>query len=306
MKIDSIWQVSDEIKQALEQRQPVLAFESTLISHGLPYPQSIDLALSLEQIAREHGCIPATIGIIEGKICVGLTEDQLDQLAVTADLDKAAAFDLPAVVGRGRSAGTTVSGTLAIAERIGIEVFATGGTGGVHRNISEHLDISHDLLYLARSKTICVSAGAKAILDLPKTLEYLETAGVCVLGYQTAVFPAFYYRDSGLKLNHQISGPAEVARIYLARQQLRLEHGMLVVVPVPREQELSPAIINPVIEQAIKKAEKEGITGKAVTPFLLDFLAGATAGQSILTNLALLKNNARVGAGIAVALTKEK
>jgi pseudouridine-5'-phosphate glycosidase len=300
------WQVKDEVRQALERGMPVLAFESTVISHGLPYPQSVELALSLEQIAREQGCIPATIGIIEGSICVGLTEDQIDKLAAAEDLDKAAAFDIAAVVGRERSAGTTVSGTLAIAERAGIDVFATGGTGGVHRNVTVHLDISHDLQYLAGAKTMCVSAGAKAILDLPKTLEYMETAGVCVIGYQTDKFPAFYYRDSGLKLNQSVEGPEEAARIYLARQELQLESGMLVVVPVPKEKELPLEVVNPVIEQAIRKAEKDGITGKGLTPFLLDYLARTTDGQTVETNLALLKNNARVGAEIAVAIANEK
>lgn len=296
------WVVRDEVLRAIERRKPVVAFESTVLTHGLPYPESRELALRVEAIAREEGCAPATIGILDGVIHVGMSPDEIDALASGGSAFKASGFDLPFIVASGRSAGTTVSGTLAIAERAGIHVFATGGIGGVHRGADETFDISHDLQSLARSRVITVCAGAKAILDLPKTLEYLETSGVCVIGYRTSRFPAFYYRDSGIPLDYRADSVGEIARVFAVREQLGLEGGILVAAPVPEESEFPASSVNEAIERALSEAAERGVRGKGVTPFLLARLAEITEGRSIDTNLALLENNARVGAGIAVAV----
>lgn len=301
--MNSMWVVKEEVAESIARGQPVVAFESTVLTHGLPYPRSRDLALDVERIVRLRGCVPATIGIIDGVIHVGMTEEQIDRLASDKRACKAAAFDIAMVLASGRSAGTTVSGTLAIAERAGICVFATGGIGGVHRGFAELHDVSHDIESLARSRVVTVSAGAKAILDLPKTLECLETAGVCVVGYQTRTFPAFYYRDSGLALNHTVETAEEVARAFIVRRDLGLPGGLLVAVPVPSESELPRAIVDGAIDQALAEANGRGIYGKQLTPFLLARLAEITGGRSVETNLALLKNNARVGAEIAVAIS---
>ncbi len=298
------WMVKEEVRDALSQGKPVVAFETTVLTHGLPYPQSKELALRLEAIAREEGCVPATIGIIDGTVRVGMTPVEIDRLASNKQATKVAAFDLGFAIALGESAGTTVSGTLALAERAGIKVFATGGIGGVHRGVADHYDISHDLEALAHTRVITVCAGPKAILDLPKTLEYLETAGVCVIGYQTKSFPAFYFRDSGLTLNHSVERAADVAKAFLARQTLDLPGGILVTAPIPRDQELPAAMVNEVIERAVAEAERQGVQGKAVTPFLLAYLAEETKGRSVQANLALLENNARVGARIAVAISE--
>ncbi|MDI6637346.1 MAG: pseudouridine-5'-phosphate glycosidase [Bacillota bacterium] len=301
--MNSIWVVKEEVAESIARGQPVVAFESTVLTHGLPYPRSRDLALDVERIVRLRGCVPATIGIIDGVIHVGMTEEQIDRLAGDKTACKAAAFDIPMVVASEQSAGTTVSGTLAIAERAGICVFATGGIGGVHRGFAELHDVSHDIESLARSRVVTVSAGAKAILDLPKTLECLETAGVCVVGYQTRTFPAFYHRDSDLALNHTVETAEEVARAFIVRRDLGLPGGLLVAVPVPLESELPRAIVDSAIDQALAEANGRGICGKQLTPFLLARLAEITGGRSVETNLALLKNNARVGAEIAVAIS---
>lgn len=301
--MNSMWVVKEEVAESIARGQPVVAFESTVLTHGLPYPRSRDLALDVERIVRLRGCVPATIGIIDGVIHVGMTEEQIDRLASDKTACKAAAFDIAMVLASGRSAGTTVSGTLAIAERAGICVFVTGGIGGVHRGFAELHDVSHDIESLARSRVVTVSAGAKAILDLPKTLECLETAGVCVVGYQTRTFPAFYYRDSGLALNHTVETAEEVARAFIVRRDLGLTGGLLVAVPVPLESELPRAIVDGAIDQALAEANGRGIYGKQLTPFLLARLAEITGGRSVETNLALLKNNARVGAEIAVAIS---
>ncbi|HHY33171.1 MAG TPA: pseudouridine-5'-phosphate glycosidase [Firmicutes bacterium] len=299
-----MWVVKDEVAESIARGEPVVAFESTVLTHGLPYPQSRELALDVEKIVRLRGCVPATIGIIDGVIHVGMTEVEIDRLSGDRTACKAAAFDVAMVVARRRSAGTTVSATLAIAERAGIRVFATGGIGGVHRGFAELHDVSHDIHALARSNVVTVSAGAKAILDLPRTLEYLETTGVCVVGYQTATFPAFYYRDSGLALNHTAETAEDVARAFVVRRDLGLPGGLLVVVPVPAEDELPRSIVDRAIEEALAEADERGIRGKELTPFLLARLAEITGGRSVETNLSLLKNNARVAAEIAAAISE--
>ena len=297
------WIVKDDVQRGFDGGRPVIAFESTVLTHGLPYPDSTRLALRVEEIAREEGCVPATCGIIDGVVHVGMTPDDIDRLAADKHARKSSAFDLAFVIAQGASAGTTVSGTLAIAERAGIRVFATGGIGGVHRGAQDSFDISHDLQSLARSRVVTVCAGAKAILDLPKTLEYLETAGVCVIGYQTSSFPAFYSRDSGLQLDYSAESADVVARAFVAREQLGLPGGLLVAAPIPVEYEIPADQIGAAIDLAIEQAAESGVHGKDVTPFLLASLARITAGRSIEANLALLENNARVGARIAKAIS---
>jgi len=297
------WMVKNEVQRALDGGRPVIAFESTVLTHGLPYPDSTRLALRVEEIAREEGCVPATIGIIDGVVHVGMTPDDVDRLAADKHALKSSAFDLAFVIAQGASAGTTVSGTLAIAERAGIRAFATGGIGGVHRGARDSFDISHDLQSLARSRVVTVCAGAKAILDLPKTLEYLETAGVCIIGYQTSSFPAFYSRDSGLPLDYSAESADVIARAFVAREQLGLPGGILVAAPIPVEYEIPTDQIGASIDLAIAQAAECGAHGKGVTPFLLASLAQITEGRSVEANLALLENNARVGAGIAKAIS---
>lgn len=302
----NLWIVKDEVTDALNQERPVLAFESTVLTHGLPYPVSRDLALRVESIAREEGCVPATMGIIGGVVHVGMTPEEIDRLAADGAASravKASGHDIAFVVASGMSAGVTVSGTLAIAERAGVRVFATGGIGGVHRGASETFDISHDLVSIARSPVVTVCAGAKAILDLPKTMEYLETVGVCVLGYRTDRLPAFYSADSGIPLSWRVESADEVADAFLAREELGIHGGLLVAAPIPAEKELSSEEIDAAIEDAVALADERGVRGKALTPYLLARLAETTGGRSVEANLGLLENNARVGAEIARAIS---
>jgi len=295
--------IRPDVEKAIKLNRPVVALESTIISHGMPYPENVKTALMLENIISEAGAVPATIGIIDGVVHVGMTPDDVDRLAADKHALKSSAFDLAFVIAQGASAGTTVSGTLAIAERAGIRAFATGGIGGVHRGARDSFDISHDLQSLARSRVVTVCAGAKAILDLPKTLEYLETAGVCIIGYQTSSFPAFYSRDSGLPLDYSAESADVIARAFVAREQLGLPGGILVAAPIPVEYEIPADQIGASIDLAIAQAAECGVQGKDVTPFLLASLARITAGRSIEANLALLENNARVGARIAKAIS---
>lgn len=299
------WIVKDEVRDALGAGRPVLAFESTVLTHGLPYPTSRDLALRVESVARNRGCVPATIGIVDGVIHVGMTPEEIDRLAGNNGACKASGYDIAFVVASGRSAGVTVSGTLAIAQRAGIHVFATGGIGGVHRGASETFDISHDLASIARSQVVTVCAGAKAILDLPKTVEYLETVGVCVLGYKTDTLPAFYTADSGIPLAYRVESADEVGDAFMARRKLGFGGGLLVAAQIPAEKELPPDEINQAIEDAVELAEEQGVRGKALTPYLLAQLAEITGGRSVEANLALLENNARVGAEIAGSISRK-
>ena len=335
----SVLVVADEVRHALTAGAPVVAFESTVITHGLPYPTNLELALRMEELARSAGCVPATIGVIDGVIHVGMTRAELEQLASLADADvvaasgppvKASSFDLPFVAATGKSAGTTVSGTLYVCDLVDINVFATGGIGGVHRGVGETFDISHDLPSIASSRAITVCAGAKAILDLPKTLEYLETAGVCVIGFGTRRFPAFYSRDSGLDLDHWVEGPDApnvIARAFSIRNEFRAMlsaqlatpdptqpanvtgaagygGGMLVVAPVPAEHEIPAAEIEGAIQRAVADAAAAGVHGKGITPFILEQMNRITEGRSVRANRALLENNARVAAEIAVAISR--
>ncbi|MBX3000039.1 MAG: pseudouridine-5'-phosphate glycosidase [Caldilineaceae bacterium] len=286
---------------------PQVALESTVISHGLPYPHNLELATEMEAIVRQHGADPRTIGIIGGELIAGLSGSQIEHLATARDVRKVSRRDLPIVVARRLDGATTVATTMWIAHRAGIEIFATGGIGGVHRGLdgSPSSDISADLQELAQTPVIVVCAGAKAILDLPTTLEYLETYGVTVVGIGTDEFPAFYSRKSGLPVDVRCDSAAEVASIWRAKRGLGLPGGLLVTVPIPEEAEIPAAEIEPVIAQATNEAAERRLRSAEVTPFLLTRIAELTGARSLQANLALLKNNAQMAAQIAVALAAQ-
>ncbi len=289
-----------EVAQALQHRQPIVALESTLITHGLPYPDNLAAARAIEAAVRESGAIPATIAILSGQIVVGLDEAQLEYLAKAKNVRKCSRRDLGIVVAYRLDGATTVAGTMTVANMVGIPVFATGGIGGVHRG--HPFDVSADLAELERTPVTVVCAGAKALLDLPLTLEQLETRGVPVIGYGTDELPAFYSRQSGLPVDVRADTPEQVAAIVRARRALGLDGGELVVVPVPLEDELPRAEAEAAIAQAMKLADEAGITGPAVTPFMLAKIAELTGGHSQRANIALLLNNARIAAQIAQAI----
>ncbi len=281
--------------------RPQVALESTVISHGLPYPRNLQLAQEMEAIIRSQAAIPRTVGIIAGELIAGLTPAQIEHLATAPNVRKVSRRDLPIVAARREDGATTVATTMWIAQRAGIEVFATGGIGGVHRQMGAGTssDVSADLQELAQTAVIVVCAGAKAILDLPATLEYLETHGVTVIGYGTDDFPAFYSRSSGLPVDVRCDSPGEVAAIWRAKRALGLPGGLLVTVPVPLDDEIPAGDIEPAIEQAVAEAIARGLRSAQVTPFLLTRIAELTGERSLAANLALLKNNARVAAEIA-------
>lgn len=294
--------VHPEVEAALKTGSAVVALESTLITHGFPSPDNIEVAQAIEQAVRAEGAIPATIAILQGEIIVGLTSEQLRYLASAQNVRKCSRRDLPIVVARREDGATTVAGTMIIAHWTGIPVFATGGIGGVHRG--QPLDESADLIELGRTPVTVVCAGAKAILDLPLTLEVLETHGVPILGYQTDDLPAFYSRSSGLPVDVRVDTPRTVADIIRAREAMELEEGILVTVPVPVEAEWPAKEAQAVISQALAQAEREGIIGKAVTPYLLQKVSDLSGERSKQANVALLLNNARVAAQIARALVE--
>jgi len=283
-----------------------VALESTVISHGLPYPDNLKLAREMEEIIRRQGAEPATVGVIGGELIAGLSEEQIERLATAGDVRKVSRRDLPVVAARKLDGATTVAATIWIAHRAGIELFATGGIGGVHRSTAPGMsaDVSADLQELAQTPVIVVCAGAKALLDLPATLEYLETHGVTVIGYGTEAFPAFYSRDSGLPVDLRCDSPEEVAEIWRAKRTLELAGGLLVAVPVPKEDEIPLAAIEPLIERALADSEAAGLRSAEVTPYLLRRIAELTGDRSLRANLALLRNNARVAAAIAAALIR--
>ncbi|MGB9680259.1 MAG: pseudouridine-5'-phosphate glycosidase [Thermoanaerobacteraceae bacterium] len=296
--------LSKEVKEAIEGKKPVVALESTIISHGMPYPENIKTAKALEDIVRENKAIPATIAIINGIIKIGLSEEELEFMGTSKEILKASRRDLPVVLAKGLSAATTVSATMICANLAGIKVFVTGGIGGVHRGVEQTFDISADLQELANTDVAVVCAGAKAILDLPRTLEYLETHGVPVLGYKTIELPAFYTRESGLKVDHKINDEIEAAEIIKTKWDLGLKGGILIANPIPEEYALDKAYIDKAIEDALYEAEKRNIKGKEITPFLLDKIKDLTQGESLKANIELVKNNAHVGSKIAIELNK--
>jgi pseudouridine-5'-phosphate glycosidase len=291
---------SPEVASALEARQPIVALESTVIAHGLPRPHNLDLARRMEAIVREGGATPATIAILGGQIKIGLADEELRYLADADHVWKVSRRDFPIVAARKADGATTVAGTMIAAAWAGINVFATGGIGGVHRG--DRTDVSADLPELARTPVAVVCAGAKAILDLPATLEWLETAGVPVIGLGTDEFPAFYSRSSGLRLDARVESVAEVAEIIKTKWEMGLTGGVLIANPIPAESAIPPEEINRAIEQALAAAEIEGVKGKAVTPFLLAKVSEITGGSSLRANVALLENNTKLAARLAVQL----
>jgi pseudouridylate synthase len=295
--------ISEEVKAALAHGQPVLALESTIISHGMPYPQNVETALEIEQIVRSKGAIPATCGIISGRLVAGLSRAEIEYLGKKGhEVAKVSRRDIPYLVSKKMDGATTVAGTMIIAEMAGIRVFATGGIGGVHRGAQQTLDISADLQELAQTKVAVISAGAKAILDLPLTLEYLETMGVPVLGYQTDQFPCFFSRTSGLQVDFRLDTPKEIADFLQVKWDMGLKGGALIGNPVPEAFALDHDAMEAVIADAVRQAEQKGKKGKALTPFLLAAIERMTGGNSLKTNIALVKNNAELGAAIAACM----
>lgn len=298
--MQTFFEYSEEVKEALNQGKPILALESTVITHGLPRPDNLSTGLALEKIARENNVVPATIAVLKGKIKIGLSTDELKCLAFDNHVIKASVRDLGFVVSQKLSAGMTVAATLACAAHAKIKVFSTGGIGGVHRG--EELDVSADLTELAKSSVAVVCAGAKAILDLPRTLEFLETHSVPVYGYRTDTLPAFYSPTSSLELPIRIDDIQSLSSILRTQWKLGLVKGALIANPIPADAAISTEVIEPIIHSAIEKANLLGVSGKALTPFLLSEVAKMTEGKSIAANIALLKNNVTIGAQLACGL----
>jgi len=304
MLMDAQLHFSPEVRQALEDKKAVVALESTLITHGLPYPENVETALAMEAAVREAGAVPATIAVLNGKITVGLGEADVERLGQAEDVRKCSRRDLPLAVGLGEDGATTVAGTMVVAHMAGIRVFATGGVGGVHRG--HPFDVSADLVELGRTPVTVVSSGLKSILDLPLTLETLETQGVPVVGYGVDTLPAFYNRESGLPIDARVDTPQQVAQIIMAAVALGVQNGMLVTVPVPEEAALDAEEAEQAIQQAVAAADDHGISGKDLTPFILAEVKRLTEGRSLRANRALLINNARTGGEISLALAEHQ
>ncbi|MBQ1526053.1 MAG: pseudouridine-5'-phosphate glycosidase [Lachnospiraceae bacterium] len=305
MSCEKYLDVSPEVSEAVRNKKPVVALESTIISHGMPYPQNVETALAVEKIIRDNGAVPATIAIIKGRLKAGLSKDEIEYLGKTGQaVTKVSRRDLPLIVAKGLDGATTVATTMIIAAMAGIPIFATGGIGGVHRGAQQTFDISADLEELAMTPVTVVCAGAKAILDLPLTLEYLETKGVPVLGYQTDELAAFYSRHSGLKVDYQVDSPKELAEAIHVKRELGLQGGILVSNPIPEEYSMDPEVINKAIDQAVNEANEKGIHGKETTPFLLARIKDITGGDSLESNIKLVFNNAALAAKTAVALSE--
>ena len=295
--------IAPEVEKALAENRPVVALESTIISHGMPYPQNVETALAVEKIIRDRGAVPATVAIIGGRLKAGLTPEEIDYLGRTgAGVTKASRRDLPILVAQGKDGATTVTTTMMIAHMAGISVFATGGIGGVHRGAETTMDISADLEELAQTPVMVVCAGAKSILDLGLTLEYLETHGVPVIGYGTKELPAFYTRRSGFSVDYELDTPAELARAYRVQRELGLKTGMLVTNPIPEAYAMDHEVINRAIDEAVAEAKRKGIHGKETTPFLLAKIKDITGGDSLASNIQLVYNNAALAAETAKEL----
>ncbi|MGN1344825.1 MAG: pseudouridine-5'-phosphate glycosidase [Traorella sp.] len=297
--------INPEVKQALEKKMPVVALESTIISHGMPYPQNVETALNVERIIRQKGAIPATIGIIDGVLVAGMTPDEIEEFGKRKGILKVSRRDLPVVVSKKMWGATTVATTMIIAHMAGIKVFVTGGIGGVHREAQQTFDISADLQELANTDVAVVCAGAKAILDLPLTLEYLETFGVPVLGYKTKELPCFYSVHSHLELDYQMDSAKEIADALKAKWDLGLKGGVIIANPIPEEYAMPEDEINAVINEALEDAKNLGIKGKDTTPFLLSAIKDKTSGHSLDSNIQLVYNNASLGAEIAIEYSKQ-
>ena len=296
--------ISPEVKAALEAGKPVVALESTIISHGMPYPKNVETALLVEQTLRDNGAVPATIAVIGGRLKAGLSKEEIEYLGKTGrGVAKASRRDLPALVARGADGATTVTTTMIIAHMAGIQVFATGGIGGVHRGAETTMDISADLEELSHTPVMVVCAGAKSILDLGLTLEYLETHGVPVIGYGTEELPAFYTRRSGFGVDYRMDSPEELAAAFHVSREMDFPAGMLVTNPIPEEYSMDPDVINKAINDAVEEAKALGIHGKETTPFLLAKIKDITGGDSLSSNIQLVFNNARLAARTACALS---
>ncbi len=297
--------IAPEVKAALDAGKPVVALESTIISHGMPYPKNVETALMVEQTIRDNGAVPATIAIIGGRLKAGLSREEIEHLGKAGRaVAKASRRDLPALCARGADGATTVTTTMIIAHMAGIKIFATGGIGGVHRGAETTMDISADLEELAQTPVMVVCAGAKSILDLGLTLEYLETHGVPVIGYGTEELPAFYTRSSGFGVDYRVDTPAELAAMFRAQRDLEYRGGMLVTNPIPEKYAMDKAVIDAAIEEALRQCREQGIHGKETTPFLLAKVVELTGGDSLESNIQLVLNNAKVAALTAVELAK--
>ena len=298
--------VAPEVREALAAGRPVVALESTIISHGMPYPKNVETALLVERTIRDNGAVPATIAVIGGRLKAGLSRDEIEYLGKAGrSVAKASRRDLPALVARGADGATTVATTMIIAHMAGIRIFATGGIGGVHRGAEVTMDISADLEELAQTPVMVVCAGAKSILDLGLTLEYLETKGVPVLGYGTEELPAFYTRQSGFFVDYRVDSPEELAAIYRAQRDMDYKGGMLVTNPIPAEYAMDKAVIDKAIDEALRAAEAQGIRGKETTPFLLAKVVELTGGDSLESNIKLVLNNAALAAKTAACLSRQ-
>ena len=300
--MEPVFTIAEDVREAVAAGAPVVALETTAVAHGFPLPRSLDVAAGLDRAVRERGALPAFVGVLSGTVTVGLARAEVERLATGADVMKVSRRDLAAAAASGRDGATTVAATMIAAARTGIPVFATGGIGGVHRGVEDTLDVSADLEELGRTPVAVVCAGAKSILDLPRTMEYLETRGVPVVGYGTDTLPAFYVRESGIEVPHRVDDAGAAARLIAAQRALGLTAGIVFANPLPEGEALEPERIERAIEGAIRDARTAGIGGKDLTPYLLDRVAEATGGESLDANAALLDNNAGVAAGIAVAL----
>lgn len=299
-------EIKEEVKKALDDNKPVVSLESTIISHGMPYPQNVETARKVEEIVRENGSIPATIAILDGKIKVGLTDEELEYLGKAKDVVKTSRRDLPFILSKKLNGATTVASTMIISDLVGIRVFATGGVGGVHRNAQETFDISADLMELSNTNVAVVCAGVKSILDIGLTLEYLETQGVPVIGFGTEEFPAFYTRKSGFSVDYKVDTAEELAEAIKIKWDLNLNGGLVIGNPIPKEYEMDSEKINSAIERAVKEAQDKGIKGKETTPFLLSKIKDVTEGKSLESNIELVYNNALVASKLAYSLSNKK
>lgn len=297
-------EINPEVEKALKENKPVVALESTIISHGMPYPKNVETALNVEKIVRDNGAIPATIAILKGKLKVGLTKEEIEYLGKNNEVVKTSRRDIPYIVANKLDGATTVATTMKIANLAGIKVFATGGIGGVHRGAEKTFDISADLQELAKTNVAVVCAGAKSILDIGLTLEYLETFGVPVIGYKTTEFPAFYTRKSGFSVDYKVDNADELANIIITKWDLGLNGGVVVANPIPEQYQMDYDVITNAINQAVQEALEKGIHGKESTPFLLTKVKEITGGDSLEANIQLVYHNALVGAQLALALTK--
>ena len=304
MNMPQFLDIAPEVQQALRDNKPVVALESTIISHGMPYPQNVATALQVEAEVRAHGAVPATIAIIDGRLKAGLSEEDIELLGKRGrDAVKVSRRDIPFVIAAGQMGATTVASTMIISAMAGIKIFATGGIGGVHRNAQQSFDISADLQELAQTPVAVVCAGAKSILDLRLTLEYLETHGVPVVGYQTDTLPAFFTRDSEFSVDYRLNSPLEIARVLHAKWSMGLQGGMVIANPIPDAFAMPRALIDGAIEQALQEASAQGIGGKESTPFLLARVCELTGGDSLAANIQLVLNNARLAAAVGLELT---